>query len=54
MGTRKSNLIYRLRQKGFKIDTSTRTIYITELKDVNSIQVKKLRTMYNFKIQMIF
>lgn len=54
MGTQKSNLIYRLRQKGLKIDTETHIIYVTDINQIESVQIKKLRSIYNFRVQMIF
>lgn len=54
MGTRKSNLIYRLRRKGFIIDTDKRTIYVNDIKDADCLQVSRLRAEYKFKVQLVF
>lgn len=54
MGTQKSNLIYRLRKKGFVIDTKLNTIFVDNIHDINRIQIKRLRDKFHYKVQLIF
>lgn len=44
--------IYRARQKGIRIDTKSRTIYITSTDQMNEQHIMRLRTRYRFIIQM--
>lgn len=54
MGTQRSNLIYRLRQKGFKIDTDARTVYVNNIKLADCRQIRMLRSAFGFKVQLVF
>lgn len=48
----KYNLIYRLRKKGFRVDTRQRTIYCEYLNIPNSVvQCDRLRKEFDFKVQ---
>lgn len=53
-GNSKSNLIYRLRKKGFVIDTKLNTIFVDNIHDINRIQIKRLRDKFHYKVQLIF
>ncbi len=54
MGTKRNNLIYRLRRKGFLIDTDARTIFVTDFKEADCPQVRRLRSIFNFAVQLFF
>lgn len=47
----KNSLIYRLRNKGFRIDTRKKTVYINKDESSDMSELKRLRNEFNFIIQ---
>ena len=49
---RRSNILYRLRKKGVRVNTKERTIFIPYGEDPNrEVQVGRLRKEYHFNVQ---
>ena len=49
---RRSNILYRLRKKGVRVNTKERTIFIPYGEDPNKeVQVGRLRKEYHFNVQ---
>ena len=49
---RRSNILYKLRKKGVRVCTKTRTIFIAYGEYPNkAVQVGRLRTEYGFNVQ---
>ncbi|MDD4406161.1 MAG: hypothetical protein PHO36_15540 [Parabacteroides sp.] len=52
---RRDNILYRLRKKGIKVHTRSRTVYARPGVDVEKIeQIKKLRQEFDFVVQLQF
>lgn len=51
---RRSNILYKLRKKGVKVDTRTRIIFIPLGEDpYKAVQVRRLRKEFYFEIQYV-
>lgn len=49
---RRSNILYKLRKKGVRVDTKSRTIFIPYGENHNkAVQVSRLRKEYHFNVQ---
>lgn len=49
---RRSNILYKLRKEGVRVDTKSRTIFIPYGENPNkAVQVSRLRKEYHFNVQ---
>lgn len=52
MGSRKSNIIYRLRQKGIAVNTQERTVYLPPCAARRPLGLRRLCAEFHFAIQL--
>jgi hypothetical protein len=49
----RKDIIYRLRKKGFRLDTKARTVYFPSGENPDSVAgIKRLRYEFNFNVQL--